>query len=120
MTVGLFAECCLKLVDGDSVLAAIHIEHVVLVVDLKDFEQPILGALQQTTRSIMADVHIASGSQGFRIVSQVATVVLMCRWQDGAHVVLKLTEEPRGCLHVSWLVREKLPGDTEGSAVHKI
>ena len=120
MAVSLFAECCLEPVDGDRVLAAVHIEHVVLVVDLKDLERPIIGALQRTTRSIMADVHIAGGSQGVRLVSQVAAVVLMCRWQDGAHVVLKLAEELRGCLHIPWLVREKLPRDTEGSAIHKI
>ena len=41
--VDLFAECCLEPVDGDRVLAAIHIEHVVLVVDLKDLERPIVG-----------------------------------------------------------------------------
>ena len=120
MAVVLFAECCLEPVDGDRVLAAIHIEHVVLVVDLKDLEQPIIGALQRATRSVMADVHIAGGSQGVWLVSQVAAVVLVCRWQDGAHVVLKLAEEPRGCLHVPLLVREKLPRDTEGNAVYNI
>ena len=104
----------------ETVLKAIHIEHVVIVVDLKDLERPIIGVLQWTTRSVMADVHIAGGSQGVRLVSQVPAVVLMCRWQDGAHVVLKLAEEPRRCLHVPWLVREELPRDTEGSAVYKI
>ena len=49
-----------------------------------------------------------------------AAVVLMCRWQDGAHVVLKLAEEPRGCLYVPWLMREKVPGDTKGSAIKNI
>ena len=68
----------------------------------------------------MANVHMTGGSQGVRLVSQVASMVLMCRWQDGAHVVLKMVEEPRGCLYVPWLVREKLPGDMEGSAVYNI
>ena len=113
----LFAECFLEPVDGDRVLVVIHIEHVVLVVDLKGLERPIIGALQRTMRSVMVDVHIAGGSQGVRLVSQVAAVVLVCRWQDGTHVVLKLAEEPRGCLHVPWLMREKLPGDTKGSAI---
>ena len=120
MAVILFAECCLEPVNGDRVLAAIHIEHIVLVVDLKDIEEPIIGTLQRTMRSIMADVHIADRSQGVRLVSQATTVVLVCRWQDRAHVVLKLAKEPRGCLHLPWLVREKLPKDTEGSAVYKI
>ena len=79
MVVVLFAECCLEPVDGDRVLVAIHIEHVVLVVDLKGLERPIIGALQRTMRSVMADVHIAGGSQGVRLVSQVAAVVLVCR-----------------------------------------
>ena len=120
LTVGLFSKCHFEPVDGHRVLAAIHIEHVILVVDLKDLEQPIIGALQQTMRSIMMNVHIPGGSQGVRLVSQVAAVVLMCRWQDGAHAALKLAEELRGCLHVPWLVREKLPRNTEGSAVYKI
>ena len=104
----------------ETVLEAIHIEHVVFVVDLKDLERPIIGALQWTTRSFMAKVHITGGSQGVRLVSQVAAVVLMCKWQDGAHVVLKLAEVPREGLHVAWLVREKLTGDTEGRAVYEI
>ena len=43
MAVGLFAKCCFEPVNGDRVLAGIHIEHIVLVVDLKDLERPIIG-----------------------------------------------------------------------------
>ena len=120
MTVGLFAECRFEPVNGDRVLAAIHVEHVVFVVDLKDLERPVVGALQRTTRSIMVNVHITGGSQGVGLVSRVAAMVLMCRWQDGAHVVLELAEELRGCLHIPWLMREELLGDAEGSAGHEI
>ena len=60
----------------------------------------------------MADIHITCGSHGVRLVSQMAAVVLMCTWKEGAHVVLKLKEVPRGCLYVLWLVREKLSRDT--------
>ena len=120
MAVSLFVECRFELVDGDRVLAAIHIERVILVVDFKDLEQPVVGVLQRTTRSVMANVHIIGGSQGVRLVSRVAAVVLLCRWQDGAHAVLELVEELRGCLHVLWLMREKLPGDTKGSVIYEI
>ena len=120
MAVGLCAECCFEPIDRDRVLAAIHIEHVILVMDLKDLERPSVGVLQRTTRSVMANVHIPGGNQGVMLVSRVAAMVLMCRWQDRAHVVLKLAEELRGYLHVSWLMREKLPRDTGGSAAYKI
>ena len=69
LAVGLFVECRFELVGGDRVLVAIHIEHVILVVDLKDLEQPVVGVLQRTTRSFMANVHIIGGSQGVRLVS---------------------------------------------------
>ena len=55
MAVSLFAECRFELVDGDRVLAGIHIEYVILVVDLKDFKWSIIGVLQQTTRSVMVN-----------------------------------------------------------------
>ena len=110
LAVGLFAECRFEQVHGDRVLAAIQIEHITLVMDLKDLKQPIVGEQQWTMRSVMANVHITGGSQGVRLVSRVVVVVLMCRSQDGAHVVLKLAEELRGCLNIPWLVREKLPG----------
>ena len=100
LAVGLFAECHFEPVNGDRVLAAIHIEHVILVEDPKDLERSVVEALQQTARSVMANVHITGGSQGVRLVSRVAAVVLMYRWQDGAHVVLELAEERRGCLRV--------------------
>ena len=44
--VSLFAECRFELVNGDRVLGTIHIEYVVLVMDLKDLECPSIGALQ--------------------------------------------------------------------------
>ena len=46
LLVGQYAECCFEPVDGDGVLVAIHIEHIVLVVDLKDRELLIVGALR--------------------------------------------------------------------------
>ena len=117
--VGLFAECRFKLVDGDQVLAVIHIKHVVFVMDLKDLEWPIVGALQWTTGSVMANVYITGESQGVGLVGGVAVMMLMCQWQE-VHVVLELAEELRRCSHIPWLIREELPGDTEGSAVHEI
>ena len=43
LAVGLFAKCHFEPVDGDRVLAAVHVKHVVFVVDLKDLERPIIG-----------------------------------------------------------------------------
>ena len=120
LALGLFTKCRFESVNGDRVLAVVHVEHVVFVMDLQDLERPVVGALQWTMRCVIANVHITSGSQGVGLVSRVASIVLMCRWQDGAHVVLELTEELRGCLHIPWLMREELPGDVEGSAIHKI
>ena len=97
----------------ERVLAVVNIQLIVLVMDLKDLEWAIIGVLQWTTRSIMANVNVTGGSQGVRLVSQVAIVVLMCSWQDGAHVVSKLVEEPRGCLQIRWLMGEELSWNTE-------
>ena len=118
--VGLFAECHFEPVDGVRVLAAFHVKHIVFVVDLKDLEHRIVGALQRTTGSVVVNVHITSESQRVGLVGRVASVMLICWWQDGAHVVLELAEELRGCSHIPWLMREELPGDAEGSAVHEI
>ena len=120
MAVGLFSKCHFEPVDRDSVLAAVHGKHVVFAVDLKGLERPIVGALQRTMRSVVANTYITGGSQGVGFVSRVAAVMLMCRWQDGAHVVLYLAEELGGCSHIPWLMREELPRDAKGSAVHKI
>ena len=48
LTFGLFAVCCLQSVDGDRVLVADHVKHVVFLVSLEDLERPIIGALQRT------------------------------------------------------------------------
>ena len=61
-----------------------------------------------TARSIIVNIQVTGGSQGVRLVSRVDTVVLFCRWQGGAHVVPKLAEESRGCLHIPWLIWEEL------------
>ena len=63
MVVGLCAICRFELVDGDRVFAAVHIEEVVFVVNLKNLERPVVWALQRATGSIVANVHITGGSQ---------------------------------------------------------
>ena len=57
MVVGLFAVCCFEPVDGDRVFVAVHVEHVVFVMNLKDLEWPIGGALQWAAGSIVANLH---------------------------------------------------------------
>ena len=73
MAVGLFAECRFEPVDGNRVLAAIHVKHVVFVMDLEDLERPVVGAPQRTTENVMANVHITDRSQGVGLVGRVAS-----------------------------------------------
>ena len=101
-------------------MASVHIKYIVFIVSLEDLEWSVVGTLQRTAVSIVANVHIAGGRQVVGLVVGVTAVELMCGWKDGAHVVLKLAEKLRGHSQIPWLVGKEFPRDTEGSAVHEI
>ena len=44
-------------------MAAIHVEHIVLLMYFKDLKRAIIGALQWAAVGIMANIHITSGCQ---------------------------------------------------------
>ena len=45
-TVGLVAICCLQSVDRDRIMAAIHVDHIVLLMNFNDLKWAIIGVLQ--------------------------------------------------------------------------
>ena len=49
-------------------MAAIHVEHIVLLMYFKDLKRAIVGALQWAAVGIMANIHITSGCQVVRFV----------------------------------------------------
>ena len=67
----MFAECCFGPVNEDRVLVAVHVEHIVFVMNLQDLERPVVGTLQQITRSIVVNLYITRGSQGVGLVIRV-------------------------------------------------
>ena len=48
-------------------MAAVHFEHVVLVISLKDLKWAIVGVLQWAAVGIMVNIHITSGCQVCRL-----------------------------------------------------
>ena len=49
-------------------MAAIHVEHIVLLIYFKDLKWAIVGVLQWASVGIMANIHITSGCQVVRFV----------------------------------------------------
>ena len=68
LAVNLLTVCRLEPVNGDRVTATVHVKYVILRMSLEDLERAVIGALQWFAVSIMADVHISSGSEGVRRV----------------------------------------------------
>ena len=56
------------MVNGDRIMVAIHVEHIVLLMYFKDLKWVIVGALQWAAVGIMVNIHITSGCQVVRFV----------------------------------------------------
>ena len=61
-------------------MAAIHVEHIVLLMYFKDLKRAIIGLLQWAAVGIMANIHITSGCQVYQV----------CRLNDRSETPLRV------------------------------